>query len=255
MSVPRCVKLCLFVCGSLSIYCRVVAAATEYKFETALQWYLDNLQKWRNGVEVVAVSGPGSNPYSTKRLARFLERFLRTTNATSLVEASCGHWPSGWQPHVRWPPIAYIGADVLPVMIVENEQFVAKRGMFGFRSMTYIKTDITRQLMPPADILLTKDTLMHLSHELIDDFLKLHVRVCPPRYIYVIFCHRQFINKEKHKNNQGIGPRHFQMLDVSLPPFNLPTEVLFGSFDGHYGANVVQLLDVAKWCLARGAVP
>ena len=44
-----------------------------------------------------------------------------------MVEASCGHWPSGWQMNVSWPAMDYVGVDVMPGVIEEDKQLLWPR--------------------------------------------------------------------------------------------------------------------------------
>merc|ERR1719262_1863133 len=136
-----------------------------------------------------ALSGVGSETESVKPLIAFLEKFLREKNVTSLVEASCGHWPSGWQQNVSWPLLKYVGVDVSPGVIAEDQALIKTKGQsfFGIESMEFRVGDMTRDELPPADVLLTKDTLIHFPISAVQDFLDKQVSLNPPKYKYVIY--------------------------------------------------------------------
>ena len=142
-----------------------------------------------------AVSGVGSSPQAAAPLIRFLVNFFaaKQHELHSLVEASCGHWPSGWQPKINWPqPIAYTGVDLIAEQTDANARLVAQRGgatTFGLESARFLPMDMLRTPLPPADVLLTKDTLIHFTNAQISRFLNLSILTCPPRFRYVLFVH------------------------------------------------------------------
>ena len=80
------------------------------------------------------------------------------------------------------PPAGY---DLLPQLIADNEALAAARGgaaSFGLRSMRFAAADLTAAPLPSADVLLTKDTLIHWPNEAVHRFLQLNVLGCPPRF-------------------------------------------------------------------------
>jgi len=81
------------------------------------------------------VSGWGSSVRATKPMVAWLLQWLGNKDVQSMVECSAGHWPSGWQPSVAWPPISYIGVDVLHEMVQDNREI-----MHEMRRNTYNKT-------------------------------------------------------------------------------------------------------------------
>ena len=69
-----------------------------------------------------AVSGFGSAVETQGPLLTFLPGWLAKNGIRSMTEASSGHWASGWQRHVRWPRIDYVGADVLKSIVDANRR-------------------------------------------------------------------------------------------------------------------------------------
>lgn len=110
-----------------------------------------------------------------------------------------GHWPSGWQSKVKWPNnMEYTGADLLVEQTDANARLVAKRGgpaAFGLSKARFVPMDMVNTPLPPADLLLTKDTLIHLTNEQIANFLAASVTTCPPRFKYVLFAHDELLKK------------------------------------------------------------
>lgn len=154
--------------------------------------YLDRLAEYQNGTIVEPVSGRGSTVAAAAPLVAVLLPWLRNLGAASLVEASCGHWRSGWQASVPWPSIEYHGFDLIPELIADNRALIRERGGaagFGLRSMSFDTAELTSDALPRADVLLTKDTLIHWPNEAIGRYLALHVLPCPPRFRRVLFVH------------------------------------------------------------------
>jgi hypothetical protein len=131
--------------------------------------------------------------------------------------------------------------------------------------------------LPTADVLLTKDTLIHFPNAGIQQFLSRNVRVCPPRFRYVVFVHDQrsaereavvaqqvkdhllsaltnrsllalhWHNIKSPQNNEDIAEfGRFHPLNMSGPPFHLPTA---GMLEWMTNARrVVEVLEPAQLC-------
>lgn len=211
------------------------------------------------------VSGKGSAPAAQKPFIAFLEEWLRTQSVRSMVEASCGHWPSGWQLSVNWPPgLNYTGADILPSMVQANSALPRGDKM---SARTFVVMDMMEQALPRADLLLTKDTLIHFPNSGIGKFLALSVNACPPRFRYVMFVHDIASDETERqvklpdckpyasptrcrwRNNRDTHLGGFHTLDLGAPPFNLPIRTVLT-----YGRTVsgntrtVQLLNLTRAC-------
>ncbi|CAE8656249.1 unnamed protein product [Polarella glacialis] len=223
--------------------------------------YTDKLETWKKNPGLsehscFAVSGMGSGSLCVQPLISFLGTLLRDlrwrANVSSLLEASAGHWPSGWQAQVGWPPLHYTGIDILPEMVEENRNFSRQRGLrsIGLKSMSFEVMDMTREALPVADVLLTKDTLIHFTNEKIMRFLSLSVLVCPRRYRYVIFVHNQIApeTERAHENNRDFSYSHsrhpFQTLDMSKAPFNLATKSVFAYLPGTATADGLKVVEL-----------
>ena len=234
------------------------ANASAGEFDT--KSYLDRLKAFNRGRKAT-VSGSGSSKAGAQPLADFLPGWLRNTSSRSLVEASCGHWPSGWQPSVKWPSIKYSGFDILTEQVQANREFAIARGgesAFGLQSMHFETAEITRDQLPPADVLLTKDTLIHFSYTAISRFLALNVLPCPPLFKRVLFVHDPIRrpNNVEMDNFHGTGNSRegAQALDMRKAPFSLDVRTLLryrvrGTGNGE---KIVQELDNERRCAALG---
>ena len=176
-----------------------------------------------------AVSGCASSVNNTKPLRDFLPAWLLSHNVTSIVEASARHWPSGWQQAVDWPAsLSYVGVDIIPFLLAENERFVSQGvGKMKSSQFRFIELNMLSTALPPADLLLTKDTLIHWPNKDVQAFLDLNVWVCPRRFRYVWFVHTAEVPAwqdrpanfdiqlgDRNKRNMREAPFHLQVEDI-----------------------------------------
>jgi hypothetical protein len=153
-----------------------MVATSHFKQPNNWEVYRQRTKAFAAGKVVGAVSGIGSTPKAAKPLVKWLLAWLATSDVKSMVEASCGHWPSGWQAGVRWPHLSYIGVDLLKEQVDANAALVSKRGAasFGLTNATFQVGSMTMAALPTADLLFTKDTLIHLPLADINHFLDLY---------------------------------------------------------------------------------
>ena len=125
-----------------------------------------------------------------------------------------------------WPHLSYIGVDLLKEQVEANAALVSKRGAasFGLTNATFQVGSMTMAALPTADLLLTKDTLIHLPLADINHFLDLSVRGCPARFRYVIFVQEMAQNIT---TNVEISRQGHHALDFAVPPFSLNVTTVF----------------------------
>lgn len=156
-----------------------------------------------------SVSGPGS---TLARTAGFLDELVALLTALStrvLLDAPCGdfHWAAPMAGAVE----QYIGLDVVPALIVRLQQ--------GNRhaNCRFICSDLTRDALPPADVILCRDGLVHLSFRDIAGALTNFQR-SGARYLLTT----TFIDR---KANRDIPTGAWRPLNLQAPPFHFPPPV------------------------------
>jgi hypothetical protein len=194
-----------------------------------------------------AVSGSGSAVETQGPLLTFLPRWLATNGIRSMVEASSGHWASGWQRHVRWPRIDYVGADVLKSIVDANSRLLQDNANFGLASAHFERVNMVTAALPKADLLFSKDTIIHFSFKRIESLLRLSVTVCPPRFKHVLFVHEP--RKGDNVDIEGVDQHH--ALNLRAAPFWLNTTTVFEYGRGRR-LKTVELFDVAEHCARVG---
>ncbi|MGY4514079.1 class I SAM-dependent methyltransferase [Bradyrhizobium sp. USDA 3650] len=105
-----------------------------------------------------SVSGLGSEDPATAAVRKALPLLLQRLGARSLLDAPCGD--AGWIGRMKLH-LDYTGIDVVPSLIAANRQRVAA----GELSDRFLVTDITRDALPRADVVLCRDCLVHLSFD------------------------------------------------------------------------------------------
>jgi len=153
-------------------------------------------------------SGRSSSKEYTQDYRRFLEDFIREHDIKSVVDLGCGDWQ--FSKLIDWHGTEYTGFDCVESIIDENKK------SFACENTCFVKGDITKAELPPADLGLIKDVLQNWSNGTILDFLhKLR------RYKYVLFVNGY------NKKNRDCSDGDTRNLDFKAPPFNLDVEEVF----------------------------
>jgi hypothetical protein len=101
-----------------------------------------------------SVSGRGSEYTSTAPIRSILPDLFSELNICSILDAPCGDF--NWMQHVPLSGIAYTGVDVVSELIEQNQQ------RYGTETIRFMNGNITRDLLPKADLILCRDGLVHL---------------------------------------------------------------------------------------------
>ena len=101
-------------------------------------------------------SGIGSTLLETAVLRREIPLVLNEIGARSILDLPCGDFC--WMSQVDLSQCSYIGADIVEALIASNGR------KFGSATRRFLRLDITTDLLPHADVVLTRDCLVHLSY-------------------------------------------------------------------------------------------
>ena len=113
--------------------------------------YHENLWRGRE-----TPSGAGSSLAQTKAIARALPGLCQRYRVTSLLDVPCGSFH--WMATVDLPGVRYTGGDIVPEVVAE----AARR--YATQDRQFRVLDLTQSPLPPADLLLCRDCLVHLSY-------------------------------------------------------------------------------------------
>jgi len=132
--------------------------------------------------------------------------------------------------------LEYSGFDLMAEMLADNQRlFSSSADRFGLASARFDALDMLTAPLPPAEVLLTKDTLIHFSNAHVMQFLRLSVIRCPPLFQRVLFVH------DEAAANDDISTGQYRPLNLSAPPFALPTSTVFT-----WTANVRKVVEVLE---------
>lgn len=151
-------------------------------------------------------SGTGSSLDSTRVLREKLPAALRKLGTRVLLDAPCGDFT--WMDRVDLSGISYVGADIVPSIIAENER------RFASESRRFVELDLTRDLLPDADVLLCRDCLVHLSYENIGRVFA-NIKRSKIRYILMT-------TFPGRGDNKDVEDGDWRPLDFEAPPFDFP---------------------------------
>lgn len=153
-----------------------------------------------------SVSGRGSTLARTKIIMSQLPVLLRELGSQTLLDAACGDF--NWLRYTDLDGVRYIGVDLVPDLISRN------RRLYQTPERTFEVLDITKDRLPPADAILCRDCLIHLS------FTRIHAALANFRRTSAthLLCTTHISLHE----NTDCPDGSWRSVNLQLPPFNFP---------------------------------
>jgi len=152
-------------------------------------------------------SGVGSSLAQAAAIRTAIPALLSDLGVRVLLDAPCGDFH--WMQHVQLPDTKYVGGDVVKELIDENHR------RYAGPQREFVCLDIVRDQLPPADLILCRDCLVHLPFEQSLAVLR-NFRRSGARYALIT----TFPNTME---NVDLGMRGmWRPLNLQAPPFNLP---------------------------------
>ncbi len=103
-----------------------------------------------------SVSGTGSDSEQTRILRRELPGLLAALGIRRLLDIPCGDFRWMREVLLARPEVAYVGGDLVPMLVEEN------RANFGREGLEFQRIDLLHDEIPQADLLICRDCLVHL---------------------------------------------------------------------------------------------
>jgi hypothetical protein len=119
-------------------------------------------------------SGVGSSLAQTAVIRKMIPVLVSELGIRVLLDAPCGDFH--WRRHVQLPDIKYVGSDVVSELIDEN------RRRYAGPAREFVCLDMACDQLPPADMILCRDCLVHLPFEQSLDILR-NFRRSGARYV------------------------------------------------------------------------
>jgi SAM-dependent methyltransferase len=151
-------------------------------------------------------SGVGSGLDSTRVLRAELPKALRELGTRSLLDVPCGDFT--WMARVDLDGIEYTGGDIVPSIIAAN------RRLHAGASRQFVELDLTRDVLPDADVILCRDCLVHLSYANIGAVLA-NIARSNIRYLLMT-------SFPGRGGNYDVVDGNWRTLDFQAPPFSFP---------------------------------
>jgi hypothetical protein len=162
-----------------------------------------------------SISGPGSTLHQASNVIAYFPYFIKEFKIKSVFDAPCGDF--NWMKVAisNTPEITYIGGDLVPDIInFLNSKYQIENAQFRI-------FDITKDNFPKVDVWLARAIFYHLSNKDIYLALENFVKSEIP-YILTTNC----VTELDHKN-ADIKSGEWRSLNLKLPPFNFPEDVLW----------------------------
>ena len=102
-------------------------------------------------------SGPDSQLKNTENIRKKLPEIFEKYNIKSVLDVPCGDY--NWMKNVKKDGIKYIGGDIVPKIIAENNK------KYKDDNTQFRKLDITKDKLPKSDMIICRDCFQHLSDE------------------------------------------------------------------------------------------
>ncbi|MHC2618293.1 hypothetical protein ACVIW2_000325 [Bradyrhizobium huanghuaihaiense] len=155
-----------------------------------------------------SVSGLGSEDVATSAIREALPALLQRLGVRSLLDAPCGD--ASWIGHMKLD-LDYTGIDIVPSLIAANSERAARGELSG----RFLVADITRDALPPADLILCRDCLVHLSFANIARALR-NFRASGARFLLVT-------TFPEWDGNRDCEDGDWRALNMEQAPFNWPS--------------------------------
>jgi hypothetical protein len=149
-------------------------------------------------------SGVGSTLHQTRNVIAELPLLFKKYSIKSILDIPCGDF--NWMKTVDLTDIDYIGADIVPEIIVDNKA----RSPHKFEVL-----DIVHDDLPKVDLILCRDLMFHLPFETI---LKALENIAKSGSKYLLATNHTW----KRDNNQDIAVGGWRRLNMREEPLNLP---------------------------------
>jgi len=156
-----------------------------------------------------SVSGMGSDTDQTKSLRQELPKLLNAYSVTSLLDVPCGDF--NWMKLVELGSRSYVGGDIVAGLIEENNS------KYRSNNRQFCVLDLMKDPLPPADLLLCRDCLIHLSFR---DLRLVFSNLAKSDIPYVLTTNYPLITR-----NTDILTGGFRAINLQLSPFHLPKPV------------------------------
>ena len=187
-----------------------------------------------------SVSGAGSDLGQTESVRKELPQLLKAFDIKRLLDLPCGDF--NWMQHVELAGCDYTGGEIVRDLVEAN---TAK---YGKDNRRFRQLDLMNDALPPADLLLCRDCLIHLSFQ---DAQAAIANIARGEITYLLTTTYPLITR-----NTDIITGDFRAINLQLAPFRFPkplaviNEDLFPSLESN--PNFIRQLGLWRVCELSG---
>ena len=156
-----------------------------------------------------SASGDGSTMEYTENIRKELPLLFEEYGIRQVFDAPCGDYY--WFRHVERNGVKYLGGDIVEAMVAENRQ------KFGDDKTSFVHFDICHSEFPSADLWLCRDCMFHLPTS---DVMAAFKNFAHSDIPYVLTTSHIDATENTELPRGG-----FRMINLELPPYNLPKPV------------------------------
>ncbi len=153
-----------------------------------------------------SVSGDGSSLRETRVARQVLPTLIARYHAQVVLDIPCGD--CNWMRAIDFGGRAYIGADIVADLVERNKR------AFGGPNRSFMHRDIVRDPLPPSDLVLCRDCMIHLPNADVLEALR-NVRRSGARYLLAT-------TYNARPTNTDILIGDWRAINLQAPPFRLP---------------------------------
>lgn len=153
-----------------------------------------------------SVSGSGSELEQTLEIRKYLPALLEKYQIKTFLDLPCGDF--NWMQTVDLPMENYIGADIVEQIIFQNQS------KYTSESRKFLVLDLVKDTLPKADLILVRDTWVHLSNELVLESIR---NIKKSQITYLLTTHFPL-----EKRNIDIQTGSWRAINLMQKPFNFP---------------------------------
>jgi SAM-dependent methyltransferase len=157
-----------------------------------------------------SASGTGSTLAETEPIRALLPGLLKRLCCKTILDLPCGDW--NWMQHVDLSGVDYTGGDIVDAVIEGN------RAKYAAPNRRFEIMDILTGPLPKADLILSRDCLVHFSHA---DAMRAinNIRESGARYLLATTYPDHY--KNTGHGNLAITTGQWYPINLAVPPFNL----------------------------------
>lgn len=160
-----------------------------------------------------SLSGSGSNLERTRVIRKTLPTIIKDYQIKIMVDAPCGDF--FWMKEIQKENEAlldkYFGVDIVANLMTKNQE------RFGSKVSSFLTRDITKEILPKADLIFTRDCLVHLSFKNIFSVLN-NFKKSKSRFLLTT-------TFPERKSNNNIVDGEWRPINLQIAPFNFPTPI------------------------------